>query len=62
MPFVIYLLLLAGAAFAADRFNLPIVTSLWEIMVAMWATAIGVYKSLRGERFQTWTVASSTRK
>ena len=46
----------------ADRFNLPVVTSLWEIMVAMWATAIGVYKSLRGERFQTWTIASSTRK
>jgi cellulose synthase/poly-beta-1,6-N-acetylglucosamine synthase-like glycosyltransferase len=62
LPFVIYVLLLAGGAFAADRFNLPIVTSLWEIMVAMWATAIGVYKSLRGERFQTWTVASSTRK
>ena len=59
---MIYLLLLAGAAFAADRFDLPIVTSLWEIMVAMWATAIGVYKSLRGERFQTWSVASSTRK
>jgi cellulose synthase/poly-beta-1,6-N-acetylglucosamine synthase-like glycosyltransferase len=62
LPFVTYLLVLAAAAFAADRFNLPIVTSLWEIMVAMWATAIGVYKSLRGERFQTWTVASSTRK
>lgn len=62
LPFAVYVLALAGAAFAADRFNLPIVTSLWEIMVAMWATAIGVYKSLRGERFQTWTVASSTRK
>jgi cellulose synthase/poly-beta-1,6-N-acetylglucosamine synthase-like glycosyltransferase len=62
LPFVAYLLVLAAAAFAADRFNLPVVTSLWEIMVAMWATAIGVYKSLRGERFQTWTIASSTRK
>ena len=62
LPFAAYLLLLAGAAFAADRFDLPVMTSLWEIMVAMWATAIGVYKSLRGERFQTWTVASSTRK
>ncbi len=60
--FAVYVLALAAAAFAADRFDLPVVTSLWEIMVAMWATAIGVYKSLRGERFQTWTVASSTRK
>jgi len=62
LPFVAYVLLLAAGAFAADRFDLPVVTSIWEIMVAMWATAIGVYKSLRGERFQTWTIASSTRK
>ena len=62
LPFLAYLLVLAAGAFAADRFDLPVVTSLWEIMVAMWATAIGVYKSLRGERFQTWTIASSTRK
>lgn len=62
LPSVIYLLVLAAAAFAADRFNLPVVTSIWEIMVAMGATAIGVYKSMRGERFQTWTIASSTRK
>lgn len=62
LAFAAYVLALAAAAFAADRFNLPVVTSLWEIMVAMWATAIGVYKSLRGERFQTWTIASSTRK
>ena len=49
LPSLIYLLLLAAAGFVADRFNLPVVTSLWEIIVAMWATAIGVYKSLRGE-------------
>lgn len=62
LAFAAYLLVLAAAAFAADRFDLPVATGLWEIMVAMWATAIGVYKSLRGERFQTWTIASSTRK
>ena len=60
--FAAYVALLALAATAAARFNLPIVTGMWEIFVAMWATAIGVYKSIRGERFQTWTVASSTRK
>jgi cellulose synthase/poly-beta-1,6-N-acetylglucosamine synthase-like glycosyltransferase len=62
LPFLAYLALLAAAAYAADRFDLPILTSVWEILVAMWATAVGVYKSLRGERFQTWSVASSTRK
>ncbi|MBL8580523.1 MAG: glycosyltransferase [Mesorhizobium sp.] len=62
LPFAAYVLALGAAAYAADRFDLPVVTSIWEIMVAMWATAIGVYKSLRGERFQTWTIASSTRK
>lgn len=62
VAFLAYVALLAAAAYAADRFDLPVLTSLWEIMVAMWATAIGVYKSLRGERFQTWTIASSTRK
>ena len=60
--FAAYVALLALAATAAARFNLPIITGMWEIFVAMWATAIGVYKSIRGERFQTWTVASSTRK
>ena len=60
--FLGYVALLALLAFGAARFNLPVVTGLWEIMVAMWATALGVYKSLRGERFQTWAVASSTRR
>ena len=60
--FLGYVALLALLAFIAARFNLPVVTGLWEIMVAMWATALGVYKSLRGERFQTWAIASSTRR
>ncbi len=58
----VYVALLALVAIAAARLDLPVITGSWEIIVAMWATAVGVYKSLRGERFQTWTVASSTRK
>lgn len=60
--FVVYLAMLALACVAASRLNIPVISGLWEMVVAMWATAIGVYKSLRGERFQTWSVASSTRK
>ncbi|MCX7304405.1 MAG: glycosyltransferase [Hyphomicrobiales bacterium] len=62
MALLAYVALLGVVAYAASRFDLPVLTSIWEIMVAMWATALGVYKSMRGERFQTWTVASSTRK
>ena len=62
VAFCAYLAILALAALAASKLNLPVVTGIWEIMVAMWATALGVYKSMRGERFQTWSVASSTRK
>ena len=58
----VYVAVLALVAIAAARLDLPVITGSWEIIVAMWATAVGVYKSLRGERFQTWTVASSTRK
>jgi len=39
-----------------------VLTTVWEVIVAMAATALGVYRSLRGERFQTWQIASSTRK
>jgi hypothetical protein len=31
-------------------------------VVAMIATAVGVYNSLRGKRFQTWRIAASTRQ
>lgn len=44
------------------RSRLPAISAIWEGVVAIAATAIGVYKSLRGQRFQTWTIASSTRK
>ena len=56
------LALLAIAAVIAGNFSIPVLTTIWEVVMAMAATALGVYRSLRGERFQTWQIASSTRK
>jgi hypothetical protein len=33
-----------------------------EIMSAFAGTGLGVWRSLRGERYQTWTPAASIRK
>ncbi|SFG45498.1 Glycosyltransferase, catalytic subunit of cellulose synthase and poly-beta-1,6-N-acetylglucosamine synthase [Methylobacterium gossipiicola] len=46
----------------AGRTRLPLVSKIWEGVAATAATGAGVYKSLRGERFQTWTIAASTRR
>lgn len=53
---------LALGALLAGKTRLPILSTLWEGVVATTATGIGVYQSLRGERFQTWAIASSARK
>jgi len=34
----------------------------WDILTAFVGTGLGVIKSLRGHRFQTWTPAASLRK
>jgi cellulose synthase/poly-beta-1,6-N-acetylglucosamine synthase-like glycosyltransferase len=57
-----YVAFLVLGCVAAAKLRLPVIGSLWEMVVAMWATALGVQKSLRGERFQTWSAASSTRR
>ena len=57
-----YAIALVGCYFAATTFAIPIVSPLCEAMIHTMATAYGVLLSLRGERFQTWTVASSSRK
>ena len=36
--------------------------TIWDIAVAFCGTGIGVWYSLRGERFQTWTPAGSIRR
>ncbi|MET0387769.1 MAG: glycosyltransferase [Polyangiales bacterium] len=37
-------------------------SQIWDILIAFAATGLGVLKSLRGHRFQTWTPAASLRK
>jgi hypothetical protein len=58
----------AGAAGAAavvllGRFSsLTPFTQITEILSAFAGTGLGVWRSLRGERYQTWTPAASIRK
>ncbi|MGD0502992.1 MAG: glycosyltransferase [Steroidobacteraceae bacterium] len=58
----------AGAAFGAaalllGRFcSLPPFAQITEILSAFAGTGLGVWRSLRGDRYQTWTPAASIRK
>lgn len=56
-------LVLSGAAVLALAWvvHLPLVTRVVSILAAMAGTGVGVYRSLRGERFQTWSPAQSKR-
>lgn len=57
------LLILGGFGITAGAlFNLPVVTQIVDILYAFVGTGLGVWKSLRGERFQTWAPAASIRK
>jgi cellulose synthase/poly-beta-1,6-N-acetylglucosamine synthase-like glycosyltransferase len=38
------------------------ITQLWDILTAFAGTGLGVFKSFRGHRYQTWTPATSIRK
>lgn len=53
------LVVLGGAAFGTARLG-PLAV-VWDIAVAFVATGIGVWRSLRGDRFQTWTPPQSAR-
>ncbi|HZF15736.1 MAG TPA: glycosyltransferase family 2 protein [Steroidobacteraceae bacterium] len=54
-------LLLAGAALGYWT-SLPPFAQIVDLLLALAATGIGVWRSLRGDRFQTWTPASSVRR
>jgi cellulose synthase/poly-beta-1,6-N-acetylglucosamine synthase-like glycosyltransferase len=47
--------------FAALAVGIRPVSKIWEIWLAFCATALGVARSLRGDRFQTWAPAQSIR-
>jgi cellulose synthase/poly-beta-1,6-N-acetylglucosamine synthase-like glycosyltransferase len=57
----LFALVAAGVSYAGYLRLVPLVGSLNEIALSFIATTLGVWKSLRGERFQTWTVAASAR-
>ena len=49
--------------YGAGRLGVPaLLAKLVEILRAMLATGLGLLRSLRGERFQTWDVPASSRR
>lgn len=54
-------MLMAGAVVVAvlGRLGAPLVGSLYEIVLAVIATGIGIVESLRGRRYATWSPAKS---
>lgn len=57
---VLAVLAVAGAAVAAQVRRGPL-AALWDILGAFVATGIGVWRSLQGQRFQTWNPPASAR-
>lgn len=51
-----------GGVVLGDRLQVKPVSQLVDIFYAFAATALGVWRSVQGERFQTWTPAQSIRK
>lgn len=58
------LLLLAGvlALFAGHRFRIKPFVQIVDILSAFLGTGVGVWRSVRGDLYQTWTPAASIRK
>lgn len=59
---VALILAIAVGVLAGDRLKLGPVPQLVDIFYAFAATALGVWRSVKGDRFQTWTPAQSIRK
>jgi cellulose synthase/poly-beta-1,6-N-acetylglucosamine synthase-like glycosyltransferase len=57
-----YIAVAASAGWVGLRQSVPLLSTAVEGAIATLATTYGVFLSLRGERFQTWTIASSSRK
>lgn len=48
--------------FFSHRLGLPKIGMVREILLSLIGASLGVYFSMRGTRFQTWTIAASTRE
>lgn len=47
--------------FLGNKFNIKLLSTISEIIIAFIATGAGVIQSLRGKRYQTWNIAQSSR-
>src|SRR5262249_5872208 len=57
--------LVMGAAVAALlglRYSIAPFAQIIDVLIAFAGTGFGVWRSIRGERYQTWTPAASIRK
>jgi hypothetical protein len=61
-PWALALLAAGIAALYVGRRGLRPLSQVWDILTAFCGAGIGVWYSLRGERFQTWTPANSIRR
>ena len=52
----------AVALYLGQRWRVKPFAQCWEILTTLFAAGVGVWRSLRGEKFQTWTPAASVRK
>ena len=61
--FLSVLIMVASAlgSYAGSRWKVPVLSQIVDLLSALMGAGIGVWKSQRGERFQTWTLAKSIR-
>jgi hypothetical protein len=63
MPLALSLVVLGAMTLClAKRSRLGPMSHLWSILFALTATSVGVWLSLRGEKFQTWASATTIRR
>jgi len=59
---MILTLLIAALIFIGHSMTVPVVSKLVDILSAIVGAGLGVWRSLKGDRFQTWQPAASIRK
>jgi cellulose synthase/poly-beta-1,6-N-acetylglucosamine synthase-like glycosyltransferase len=52
---------LAGALLAGWRWRIAVLAQAADILIALLGTGLGIYQSIRGKRYQTWTPSTSIR-
>jgi cellulose synthase/poly-beta-1,6-N-acetylglucosamine synthase-like glycosyltransferase len=62
LPGVGLAVIAAIVLYVGHRWQIKPFAQCWEVLVTLTAVGVGVWRSLRGEKFQTWTPAASVRK